>query len=129
MSQGRIGIAAQMIGLAQGCFEKSVTYAWDRKQFGQPVASFQGMQHQMAEMATRVRRRPVNARSKLIKRTSQIEAGRLLTYNAARLKEEGRPFTKAAAMAKYYTSCVANDASRKAIEWAGGVGYVNMQFR
>lgn len=58
MIQGRIGIAAQMIGLAQGAFAKSVAYAWDRKQFGQPVASFQGMQHQMAEIATRVGYRP-----------------------------------------------------------------------
>lgn len=105
LNEGRIGIAAQMLGLAQGAYDKSVRYAYERKQFGQPVGEFQAMQVQFAEAAT------------------EIEAGRLLCYNAARMKEEGRPFTKEAAMAKWYASQVANKVSRKAIEWAGGVGY------
>ena len=94
-----------MVGLAQGAFNKSFAYAFDRKQFGQPVGSFQGMQMQFAEAAC------------------QIETARLLTYNAARLKETGKPFTKESAMAKYWASQVAIDVSRKAIEWAGGVGF------
>jgi hypothetical protein len=94
-----------MVGLAQGAFNKSFAYAHDRKQFGQPVGSFQGMQMQFAEAAC------------------QIETARLLTYNAARLKETGKPFTKESAMAKYWASQVAIDVSRKAIEWAGGVGF------
>ncbi|WWC88662.1 uncharacterized protein L201_003575 [Kwoniella dendrophila CBS 6074] len=106
LNEGRIGIAAQMIGLAQGAFDKSLTYAYQRKQFGKPVGEFQGMGFQFADVAT------------------EIEAARLLTYNAARLKEEGRPFTKEAAMAKYYASVVAQKASGNAIEWAGGQGFV-----
>ncbi|KAL7420758.1 hypothetical protein Q5752_004710 [Cryptotrichosporon argae] len=105
LNEGRIGIAAQMIGLAQGAFDKALTYAYQRKQFGKPIGEFQGMGFQFAEVAT------------------EIEAARLLTYNAARLKEEGRPFTKEAAMAKYYASVVAQKASGSAIEWAGGVGF------
>ncbi|WVR06524.1 hypothetical protein IAU60_003555 [Kwoniella sp. DSM 27419] len=106
LNEGRVGIAAQMIGLAQGAFDKSLTYAYQRKQFGKPVGEFQGMGFQFAEVAT------------------EIEAARLLTYNAARLKEEGRPFTKEAAMAKYFASVVAQKASGNAIEWAGGQGFV-----
>ncbi|OXC69975.1 hypothetical protein AYX13_01319 [Cryptococcus neoformans] len=106
LNEGRIGIAAQMIGLAQGAFDKSLKYAYQRKQFGKPVGEFQGMGFQFAEVAT------------------EIEAARLLTYNAARLKEEGRPFTKEAAMAKYYASVIAQKASGSAIEWAGGQGFV-----
>lgn len=102
---GRIGIAAQMIGLAQGAFNKAVPYTYERKQFGQPVGTFQGMAFQIAEAAI------------------QIEAARLLTYNAARKKEEGTSFTKEAAMAKYYASVVAQKVSGSAIEWAGGVGF------
>jgi hypothetical protein len=79
----RIGIAAQMIGLARGAFDKSVKYAYERKQFGKPVGEFQGMAFQFAQVET------------------EIEAARLLTYNAARLKEEGKSFTKEAAMAKW----------------------------
>lgn len=105
LNEGRIGIAAQMIGIAQGAFDKSLTYAYQRKQFGKPVGEFQGMAFQFAEIAT------------------EIEAARLLTYNAARLKEEGRVFTKEAAMAKYFASVVAQKASGAAIEWAGGVGF------
>lgn len=80
LNEGRVGIGAQMVGIAQGAFEKSVRYAYERKQFGKSVASFQGMQFQFAEAAV------------------EIEAARNLVYNAARLKEEGRPFTKEAAM-------------------------------
>jgi len=105
LNEGRVGIGAQMVGISQGAYEKSVRYAYDRTQFGKPVASFQGMQFQMADAAT------------------EIEAARLLVYNAARLKEEGRPFTKQAAMAKIYSSQVAQSVSGSAIEWAGGVGF------
>ncbi|BGP39082.1 hypothetical protein JCM10450v2_003034 [Rhodotorula kratochvilovae] len=105
LNEGRVGIAAQMIGLAQGAFDKAVPYTFERKQFGQPVGHFQGMQMQFADVAT------------------EIEAARLLTYNAARLKEQGHVFTKQAAMAKWYSSVVAQKASGSAIEWAGGLGY------
>ncbi|GAA6046329.1 hypothetical protein JCM3770_004866 [Rhodotorula araucariae] len=105
LNEGRVGIAAQMIGLAQGAFDKAVPYTFERKQFGQPVGHFQGMQMQFADVAT------------------EIEAARLLTYNAARLKEQGHNFTKQAAMAKWYSSVIAQKASGSAIEWAGGLGY------
>jgi short/branched chain acyl-CoA dehydrogenase len=105
LNEGRIGIAAQMIGIAQGAFDKSLGYAYQRKQFGKAVGEFQGMAFQFSQIAT------------------EIEAARLLTYNAARLKEEGRVFTKEAAMAKLYASQVAQKASGAAIEWAGGVGF------
>lgn len=105
LNEGRVGIGAQMVGLAQGAFEKSIKYAYERKQFGKPVAAFQGMQFQFADAAV------------------EIEAARNLVYNAARLKEEGRPFTKEAAMAKLYASKVAQSVSGSAIEWAGGVGF------
>jgi len=105
LNEGRIGIAAQMIGLAQGAFSKSVPYTFQRKQFGKPVGEFQGMQFQQAEALV------------------QIEAARLLTYNAARRKEEGKSFVKEAAMAKYYASVIAQQVSGSAIEWAGGVGF------
>jgi len=105
LNEGRVGIGAQMVGIAQGAFDKSVRYSYERKQFGQAVGSFQGMQFQMADAAT------------------QIEAARALVYNAARLKEEGRPFTKQAAMAKLYSSDVAQSVSGSAIEWAGGQGF------
>lgn len=94
-----------MLGLAQGAFDKSVPYTYERKQFGQPVGTFQGMSFQIAEAAV------------------QLETARLLTYNAARRKEEGKTFTKEAAMAKYWSSVVAQQVSGSAIEWAGGVGF------
>ncbi|RXK40007.1 acyl-CoA oxidase [Tremella mesenterica] len=106
LNEGRIGIAAQMVGLAQGAFEKGIRYAYDRKQFGKPVGDFQGMAFQFAEVAT------------------EIEAARLLTYNAARLKEEGRPFLVQAAQAKWYASVIAQKAAGQAIEWCGGNGFV-----
>lgn len=105
LNEGRIGIAAQMLGLAQGAFDKAVPYTYERKQFGQPVGTFQGMAFQIAQAAI------------------DLETARLLTYNAARRKEEGRSFTKEAAMAKYWASVVAQRVSGQAIEWAGGVGF------
>jgi alkylation response protein AidB-like acyl-CoA dehydrogenase len=94
-----------MLGLARGAFDKAVPYTYERKQFGQPVGTFQSMQHQIAQAAI------------------DIECARLLTYNAARRKDEGKPFTKESAMAKYYASVVAQRVSGQAIEWAGGVGF------
>ncbi len=94
-----------MVGLAQGAFDKAVPYTYERKQFGQPVGTFQGMAFQIAQAAI------------------DLESARLLTYNAARRKEEGRSFTKEAAMAKYWASVVAQRVSGEAIEWMGGVGF------
>ncbi|KAM4525772.1 short/branched chain specific acyl-CoA dehydrogenase, mitochondrial [Fundulus diaphanus] len=105
LNEGRIGIAAQMVGLAQGCFDHTVPYTRQRVQFGKRIFDFQGMQHQIAHVAT------------------QIEAARLLTYNAARLKEAGRPFIKEACMAKYFSAEVAALTTSKCIEWMGGVGF------
>ncbi|KAF9150629.1 hypothetical protein BG015_007541 [Linnemannia schmuckeri] len=105
LNEGRIGIAAQMLGLAQGAFDATLPYLFQRKQFGQLIGSFQGMQHQYAQVAM------------------EIEAARLLTYNAARLKEQGKPFVKEAAMAKLYASQVAEKTASRCIEWAGGIGF------
>lgn len=105
LNEGRIGIGAQMVGLAQGCFDKTVAYTRQREQFGQRVFDFQGMQHQIADIAV------------------QIECARLLVYNAARLKEAGKPFIKEAAMAKYYSSEIACKTTSKCMDWMGGVGY------
>jgi len=105
LNEGRIGIAAQMLGIAKGAFEKVVPYAYERKQFGQAVGDFQAMGHQFADIYT------------------QIEGARLLTYNAARLKEEGRPFQIEAAQAKWVASKVAQTTASMAIDWAGGVGF------
>ena len=105
LNEGRIGIAAQMIGLAQGVFDYTMPYLFQRKQFGDKIANFQGMQHQYAQIAM------------------EIEAARLLTYNAARLKEQGKPFVKEAAMAKLYSSQVADKTASRCVEWMGGVGF------
>uniref|UniRef100_A0A8D1GL49 Short/branched chain specific acyl-CoA dehydrogenase, mitochondrial n=1 Tax=Sus scrofa TaxID=9823 RepID=A0A8D1GL49_PIG len=105
LNKGRIGIAAQMLGLAQGCFDLTIPYLKERVQFGKRIFDFQGLQHQVAHTAT------------------QLEAARLLTYNAARLLEAGRPFIKEASMAKYYASEVAIQTTNKCIEWMGAVGY------
>lgn len=94
-----------MIGLAQGAFNASVPYTYSRHQFGQPVGTFQGMAFSIAQAAV------------------EIESARLMTYNAARRKEEGKNFTKEAAMAKYWSSVIAQKVSGQAIEWAGGVGF------
>ncbi|KAE8590186.1 hypothetical protein XENTR_v10017974 [Xenopus tropicalis] len=105
LNEGRIGISAQMLGLAQGCFDHTIPYTKQRVQFGKRIFDFQGMQHQISHVAT------------------QLEATRLLTYNAARLKEAGRDFKKEACMAKYFSSEVACLTTSKCIEWMGGVGY------
>ncbi|XP_045883679.1 short/branched chain specific acyl-CoA dehydrogenase, mitochondrial isoform X1 [Meles meles] len=105
LNEGRIGIAAQMLGVAQGCFDYTIPYMKERMQFGKRIFDFQGLQHQVAHVAT------------------QLEAARLLTYNAARLLEAGKPFTKEASMAKYYAAEVAGLTTSKCIEWMGGVGY------
>lgn len=105
LNEGRIGIGAQMLGLAQGVFEHSVRYTLERTAFKQKIFDFQGMQHQIAQVAT------------------QIETARLLVYNAARLREAGLPYVKEAAMAKYHAGEVACEAANKAIEWMGGVGF------
>lgn len=106
LNEGRIGIGAQMIGIAQGAFNAAIAYSKERKQFGKPISSFQGLQFQLAHMAT------------------EIEMARLLVYNAARLKMAGQPFLKEAAMAKYYASAVAEKVSSHAVEVFGGYGFV-----
>lgn len=106
LNEGRIGIGAQMLGIAQGAYEHALRYTAEREQFGQAINSFQGVQFQLAEMAV------------------EIEAARLLVYNAARLKDAGKPFVKEAAIAKLYASRVAEKVSSKAIELYGGYGYV-----
>lgn len=105
LNEGRIGIGAQMLGLAQGAFDYAMNYILERKQFGRPLASFQGMQFQYADLAV------------------EIEAARLLVYNAARLKDAEKPFIKEAAMAKLYSSRVAERVASMAIEFCGGVGF------
>ncbi len=105
LNEGRIGIGAQMIGLAQGAFDKAMAYMLEREQFGQPIAHFQGVQFQFAQIAT------------------EIEAARLMVYNAARLKDAGQDFVKSAAMAKLYSSQVAERVASKCVEFHGGVGF------
>jgi len=104
LNEGRIAIGSQMIGLARGALEHAVSYAKQRKQFGKTIGEFQGVQFQLAKMAT------------------QVEAARLLVYNAARLRDAGLPFVTEAAMAKYYSSEIAEEVASKAIEVLGGVG-------
>ena len=89
LNEGRIGIGAQMVGIAQGSWECGAAYAKERTAFGKPIAEFQAIQFQLAEAAT------------------QVEAARLMVYNAARLKDAGKDFLKEAAMAKYFSSQVA----------------------
>jgi alkylation response protein AidB-like acyl-CoA dehydrogenase len=105
LNEGRIGIGAQMIGLAQGAFDYAMGYMLERQQFGQPIADFQGLQFQYARVA------------------AEIEAARLLVYNAARLKDAGMPFLKEAAMAKLISSEVAERAASQCINFLGGVGF------
>lgn len=105
LNEGRIGIGAQMLGLAQGAFDYSMKYMLEREQFGQKLASFQGMQFQYARVAM------------------EIEAARLMVYNAARLKDAKKPFVKEAAMAKLFASEVAERTASLAIEFLGGVGF------
>jgi len=105
LNEGRIGIGAQMVGVAQGAFEHGVRYAQERQQFGKPIAEFQAVQFQLAELAT------------------EIEAARLLTYNAARLRDVGASFVKEAAMAKLFASRAAEQVTSKVIEVYGGYGF------
>ena len=104
LNEGRIAIGAQMIGLARAALEHAVAYAKERKQFGKTIGEFQAVQFDLAKMAI------------------EVEAARLLVYNAARLRDAGMPFLTEAAMAKYYTSEIAEKAASKAIEVHGGVG-------
>ena len=106
LNEGRIGIGAQLVGLAQGAFRHAARYARERKQFGKPLAEFQAMQFQLARMAM------------------EVEAARLMVYNAARLKDSGAEYLKEAAMAKLFASEVAERTSSLAVEVFGGAGFV-----
>jgi short-chain 2-methylacyl-CoA dehydrogenase len=105
LNEGRIGIGAQMLGLAQGALDHALAYAQQRKQFGKAIADFQGVQFELAEMAV------------------DVEATRLMVYNAARLHDAGRPFLTEAAMCKYFASQVAERVASRAVEVLGGVGF------
>ncbi len=105
LNEGRIGIGAQMLGVARGAWEYAAKYAQERKQFGKSIAEFQGIQFQIAQMAT------------------EIEAARLMVYNAARMKDAGVPFVKEAAMTKLFCSQVAERVTSLAVEIYGGVGF------
>jgi alkylation response protein AidB-like acyl-CoA dehydrogenase len=103
---GRISVAAMGVGLAQGAYDLAYAYAKQRQQFGQPIARFQAVQFQLADMAT------------------EIEAGRALVYKAAWLKDQGRPFAREAAMAKLYTGLLSNRAANAALQIHGGYGFM-----
>jgi butyryl-CoA dehydrogenase/short/branched chain acyl-CoA dehydrogenase len=105
LNEGRIGIGAQMLGLAEGAFGHALGYMRERTQFNRPISEFQGMQFQYARVAM------------------EIEAAKLLVYNAARLKDSGEDFVKEAAMAKLFASEAAERAASQAIEFMGGVGF------
>ncbi|HEY8712844.1 MAG TPA: acyl-CoA dehydrogenase family protein, partial [Thermoanaerobaculia bacterium] len=105
LNEGRIGIGAQMIGVARGALEHAIAYTKERKQFGKTVSEFQGVQFQIADAAT------------------QLEAARLMVYNAARLKDARKPFVREAAMAKYFSSHVAEKITSLAVQLFGGNGY------
>ncbi len=105
LNEGRIGIGAQMVGISQGALNAAVRYAKERQQFGRPIADFQAMRFQLAEMAT------------------ELEAARLMVYNTARLKDAGEPFLQQAAMTKYFTSQVAERVTSRAVEVFGGIGF------
>jgi alkylation response protein AidB-like acyl-CoA dehydrogenase len=106
LNEGRIGIGAQMIGLAQGALDHAIAYTKERKQFGKAIADFQGVQFQLAHAAT------------------DLEAARLLVYNAARLRDAGEPFVKEAAMCKIFSSEVAERVTSLAVNLYGGYGFV-----
>ena len=106
LNEGRIGIGAQMIGLAQGALGHAVAYTKERKQFGKALAEFQAVQFQLAQGA------------------AELQAARLLVYNAARLRDAGRPFLLEAAMCKLYSSQVAERVTSLAVQLYGGYGYV-----
>ncbi len=105
LNEGRIGIGAQMAGLAQGAFECALDYARERSQFRRAIADFQAIQFELAELAT------------------EIEAARLMVYNTARLKESGQPFAHSAAMTKFFCSQVGERVASRALEIFGGVGF------
>lgn len=105
LNEGRIGIGAQMLGLAEGAFAVALAYLHERQQFGKPIADFQGVQFQYARLAM------------------DIEAARLLVYDAARLKDAGQDFVKQAAMAKLFASEVAERTASQCVEFLGGVGF------
>jgi alkylation response protein AidB-like acyl-CoA dehydrogenase len=106
LNEGRIGIGAQMIGLAQGALDHTIKYVKDRKQFGKPIVEFQAVQHQIARAAT------------------ELEVARLSVYNAARLRDAGEPFLTEAAMCKLFSSEVAERVSSLAVNLFGGYGFV-----
>lgn len=106
LNEGRIGIGAQMLGLAEGAWGHAARYAQQRRQFGKPIAEFQAVQFALAEMAT------------------DIEAAKLLVYNAARLKDAGQPFVREAAMAKYFASQAAERVASQCVEIFGANGFV-----
>lgn len=106
LNEGRIGIGAQMIGLARGALDHTVKYVKEREQFGKPIASFQAVQHQIARAAT------------------ELEAARLMVYNAARLRDAGEPFLSEAAMCKLFASEVAERVTSLAVNLYGGYGFV-----
>jgi alkylation response protein AidB-like acyl-CoA dehydrogenase len=105
LNEGRIGIGAQMIGIAGGALDAALGYIKQRHQFGKPIAEFQGVQFQVAQMRT------------------ELEAARLMVYNAARLKDCGKPFTQESAMAKLFSSQVADRITSNCLELFGGYGY------
>ena len=105
LNEGRIGIGAQMVGLSEGALEYGISYTKERQQFGNPIAKFQGVQFQIAQIAT------------------ELEAARLMVYNAARLKDAGENFVAQAAMAKLFTSQVAEHVTSQVVELYGGYGY------
>ena len=106
LNEGRIGIGAQMLGLAEGAWGHAARYAKERKQFGKPIAEFQAVQFTLARMAT------------------EIEAAKLMVYNAARLKDAGQPYVREAAMAKLFASQVAESVASQCVEVFGGNGFV-----
>jgi alkylation response protein AidB-like acyl-CoA dehydrogenase len=106
LNEGRIGIGAQMVGLAQGALDHTIKYVKERKQFGKAIADFQGVQFQIARAAT------------------ELEAARLLVYNSARLRDAGQPFLKEAAMCKIFSSEVAESVASLAVNLYGGYGFV-----
>jgi alkylation response protein AidB-like acyl-CoA dehydrogenase len=105
LNEGRIAIGGQLVGLARGAYQHALAYAKQRRQFGKPIAEFQGVQFQLAEMATK------------------LEGARLMVYNAARLREAGKSFVTEAAMAKLYASTVAEEIASQAVEIFGGIGF------
>jgi alkylation response protein AidB-like acyl-CoA dehydrogenase len=105
LNEGRIGIGAQMVGVARGALEAATKYTKEREQFGKPIAEFQAVQFQLAQMDT------------------ELEAARLMVYNAARIKDAGQPFLREAAMAKLFSSQMADRVTSQCVELFGGYGY------